>query len=218
VSEWLERVDLADVEKKRCEELSKGMQQKVQFIAAVLHDPELLILDEPFSGLDPVNMRLLRDLFTEQHEKGKTIIFSTHVMHQAEQLCKHIVMIHEGRKVLDQPLSEIRARFDPRTIFFEPLDAEVDAARLEAVPGVARASSLSGTFELAVDESAEPREVIQRVIAQASPARVELHRPSLEDVFVEIVKGSSSREEIDAVRAALREDDAASSEHAEVGP
>ncbi|MEL6741471.1 MAG: ATP-binding cassette domain-containing protein, partial [Planctomycetota bacterium] len=98
--DWLDRVGLPDVAQKKCEELSKGMQQKVQFIASVLHEPDLLILDEPFSGLDPVNMRLLRDLIREQHEGGRTVIFSTHVMVQAEQLCDHIVMIHNGKKVL----------------------------------------------------------------------------------------------------------------------
>ena len=87
VKEWLERVGLADVANKRCEELSKGMQQKLQFVATVIHEPDLLILDEPFSGLDPVNMRLLRDLVLEQHARGATIIFSTHVMIQAEQIC-----------------------------------------------------------------------------------------------------------------------------------
>jgi ABC-2 type transport system ATP-binding protein len=108
VRAWLDRVGLQDVEHKKCEELSKGMQQKLQFVSAILHKPDLLILDEPFSGLDPVNMRLLRDLVREQHERGATILFSTHVMVQAEQLCDHIVMIHGGNKVLDASLAEIR--------------------------------------------------------------------------------------------------------------
>ena len=128
VRQWLEKVELADVEKKRCEELSKGMQQKVQFVAAVLHEPDLLILDEPFSGLDPVNMRLLRELVLEQHARGATILFSTHVMPQAEQICEHIVMIHQGEKVLDESLDAVRSRFDPRTVLLEPLDPLDDDA------------------------------------------------------------------------------------------
>ena len=96
---------LGGTERKRCEELSKGMLQKVQILAAIIHEPDLLILDEPFSGLDPVSTRLLRDLILEEHRRGATILFSTHVMPQAEEICQHVVMIHRGRKVLDEPMS-----------------------------------------------------------------------------------------------------------------
>ena len=123
VSRGLERVGLGGTEKKRCEELSKGMLQKVQFLAAIIHQPDLLILDEPFSGLDPVSSRLLRDLVQEEHRRGATILLSTHVMTQAEDMCEHVVMIHRGRKVLDDSVAAIRRRYDPRTIHFEPLDA-----------------------------------------------------------------------------------------------
>ena len=139
VRQWLEKIGLADVEKKRCEELSKGMQQKVQFAAAVLHEPDLLILDEPFSGLDPVNVRLARELVLEQHARGATILFSTHVMPQAEQICEHIVMIHRGEKVLDESLDALRSRFDPRTVLLEPLDPlddDADIRGLENTAGV----------------------------------------------------------------------------------
>ena len=118
--EWLGRVDLGDVGKKKCEELSKGMQQKVQFISAVIHEPDLLILDEVFSGLDPMNRRLMRDLMNEQSQAGRTIVFSTHAMYEAEQLCDRVFMIHRGVKVLDDTLDGIRARFDPKTIVVEP--------------------------------------------------------------------------------------------------
>jgi len=137
VREWLEKVGLAEVEQKKCEELSKGMQQKIQFIASVIHQPDLLILDEPFSGLDPVNMRLLRDLVLAEHRRGATVIFSTHVMVQAEQICEHVVMIHEGRKRLDDRLADVKRRYDPRTIRFEPLDPESGPDPLRAVHGVA---------------------------------------------------------------------------------
>ena len=116
VSELVARVGLAGVESKRCEELSKGMLQKIQIVAAIIHEPDLLILDEPFSGLDPISTRMLRELILTEHRRGATILFSTHVMTQAEEICEHVVMIHRGRKVLDEPLGAIRRQFNPRAI------------------------------------------------------------------------------------------------------
>ena len=200
---WLERIDLADVERKKCEELSKGMQQKIQFIASILHEPELIILDEPFSGLDPVNMRLLRDLIREQHDAGRTVIFSTHVMQQAEQLCDHIVMIDRGRKVLDASMGEIRTRHDPHSVIFQPIDAGVDATRIESVEGVATARADDRGFEVFPRDGVTPTDLIPRLAGAMPASRIELHRPTLEDVFIEIVKGS--REDGEAqIRAALR--------------
>ena len=187
VTNWLERMGLADTFNKRCEELSKGMQQKVQYIAAVIQQPELLILDEPFSGLDPVNMRLLRELILEQHASGTTVLFSTHVMFQAEQLCDHIVMIHNGEKVLDDPLSSIRARHTPRALDFEPLNAAVDVqTALRAVPGIERMTREEGRWRLDFSPDVDVPAMVQAVAAQVAPARLELVRPSLEDVFVGI--------------------------------
>jgi ABC-2 type transport system ATP-binding protein len=194
VSGWLERVGLAEVENQRCEELSKGMLQKIQFIASVIHQPDLLILDEPFSGLDPVNMRLLRELIDAEHERGATIIFSTHVMHQAEELCDHIVMIHDGDKVLDESLSRIRARHDPRLILLEPIDGdarpEAVTARLAAVAGVEAVARADGRYRVTLADGTAPREAMRDLVAAVPPARIELHRPTLEDVFVDIVAAS----------------------------
>lgn len=187
VTRWLERMGLGDTFGKRCEELSKGMQQKVQYIAAVIQQPELLILDEPFSGLDPVNMRLLRELILEQHASGTTVLFSTHVMFQAEQLCEHIVMIHNGEKVLDDPLAAIRARHTPRALDFEPLNAAVDVqTALRAVPGIERMTREEGRWRLDFSPDVDVPAMVQAVAAQVAPARLELVRPSLEDVFVGI--------------------------------
>ena len=187
-SRWLERVGLPDVAAKRCEELSKGMQQKVQFIAAVIHEPELLILDEPFSGLDPVSLRLMRDLFLEQHARGATLLFSTHQMAQAEQLCEHIVMIHDGRKVLDDPLAAIHARHAPRALMFAPLDPTADVpAVLGGLPGLATVEAADGLWRLALAEDAVLAPLVQGVAARLAPARLEVQRPSLEDIFVDIV-------------------------------
>jgi ABC-2 type transport system ATP-binding protein len=208
VHAWLERVHLADVENKRCEELSKGMQQKLQFIAAVIHEPDLIILDEPFSGLDPVNMRLLRDLVLEQHRRGASIIFSTHVMHQAEQLCDHIVMIDNGRKVLDSSLASIRADYDPRTILFEPLDAHADPAPLHGVDGVEEVRRSNGAFEIALVDGLEPSSTMSRLVSAMPAARVELNRPTLEDVFIQIVTEGESplSDDVAKLRASLRDD------------
>ncbi len=209
VGQWLERVGLAEVENKRCEELSKGMQQKIQFIAAVIHEPDLLILDEPFSGLDPVNMRLLRELIDAEHERGATIIFSTHVMHQAEQLCDHIVMIHDGDKVLDDSLAEIRARHDPRRILFEPADrsdAEGVASRLDAGIGIAGVERTGGHYLLTLAEGVKPEAAMLGLIAAVPPARIELHRPTLEDVFVEIVNAAGAPAATGDLRASLRDE------------
>jgi len=189
IRDWLARVELPDVEHKRCEELSKGMQQKIQYVAAVLHEPDLLILDEPFSGLDPVNMRLLRELVLERHRAGATILFSTHVMAQAEQMCERVVMIHDGAKVLDASMDEIRTRHDPRAIHFEPLDPRGDAEPLlRAVPGVAGLARNGAGFEVAIAAGADAARVLRELVAALPAARIELVRPTLEDVFVRIVK------------------------------
>jgi len=206
---WLERVGLGDVEAKRCEELSKGMQQKVQFVAAIIHQPDLLVLDEPFSGLDPVNQRLLRDLVLEEHNRGATILFSTHIMQHAEQLCDRVVMIHEGDKVLDQTMAGIRATFDPRSVAFEPLDPAADVGALTSVPGVRAVRRDGAEWEVALDERAEPSRVIQAVASAIAPSRIEVRRPTLEDVFISIVSGRASLAGDDSarLRAALREGD-----------
>ena len=112
---WLERMELGAVERKRCEELSKGMQQKIQFIASIIHEPDLLIFDEPFSGLDPVNAELMNTIIRELHAQGRTVIFSTHVLHQAEQLCERIMLIDRGRMVLDDTMEGIHRVRSPRS-------------------------------------------------------------------------------------------------------
>jgi ABC-2 type transport system ATP-binding protein len=203
VMQWLDRVGLADVSKKKCEELSKGMQQKVQFIASILHDPDLIILDEPFSGLDPVNMRLVRDLINEQHTNGKTVIFSTHVMYQAEQLCDHIVMIHEGVKVLDDTLDDIRTRFDPRAIHIDPMGGMGMRDEIAQVAGIDRVSPVEGALEVVLSEGIEPQSAMKNLLAAHPMNRIEIKRPTLEDVFIEIVTGGKHSEDAAQLRASL---------------
>ena len=187
INEWLDRIQLPDVQKKKCEELSKGMQQKVQFLAAVIHEPELLILDEPFSGLDPVNSELLRDLVRSLNETGTTIIFSTHVLLQAEQLCDRIFLINKGRKVLDASLDEIHRRFDPRTILAEPIEHGANFSHLPGVRSVGPHTD-GRSYEIELNDGADPQQVMNRIMQLAPMRRVELRRLSLDEVFVRVVR------------------------------
>jgi ABC-2 type transport system ATP-binding protein len=210
VGRWLERVGLADCEQKRCQELSKGMQQKVQFVAAVIPRPDLIVLDEPFSGLDPVNQRRLRDLVLEEHRRGATIIFSTHIMTHAEQLCDHVVMIHRGRKMLDHSMAGIRETFDPHRILFEPLEAGSDIEALRATAGVASVTRDGASWDVALDPGASAAEVMPRLVTAVAASRVEIRRPTLEDVFVSIVTGGAAHAADDGarLRATLRDGEA----------
>ncbi len=186
VKQWLERLQLPDIYRKKCEELSKGMQQKVQFLVAILHEPELLIIDEPFSGLDPVNTELLNKLIRELHEQGRTIIFSTHILHQAEQICDRIFLINHGVKLLDATLEEIRTRFDPRTIVAEPLDGQADLGGIEGVYGVRQLPNGAG-LELELDDGADPQAVMNRVLSSHPLRSIKLRRLTLDEVFIRVV-------------------------------
>ena len=202
VPEWLGKIDLAGVAKKRCEELSKGMQQKIQFITAVMHKPDILILDEPFSGLDPVNQRLLRDLVLEERRRGATILFSTHVMANAEQLCDHIVMVHQGNKVLDGTPAEILKISDSRRILFEPLDPSADLEKLKKTPGVEDIARANALWEITLSENINLAEVIPVLASAVVPAHIQIQRPTLEDVFVSIATGKDDDSAV--LRTALR--------------
>ena len=199
VSAHVARVGLAGVEGKRCEELSKGMLQKIQFVAAIIHEPDLLILDEPFSGLDPVSMRLLREQIVAEHARGATILFSTHVMQQAEEICDHVVMIHRGKKVLDDPVSSIRSRYDPRGLVLEPFDANADPARVRTLADVESCERHDGAYHVELKPGVEIAGAISRIAAALPVARIEVKRPRLEDVFVQIV--TDGTDSVDAARA-----------------
>lgn len=199
---WMSRLELPEVLEQRCEELSKGMQQKVQFVAAVIHSPELLILDEPFSGLDPVNARLMAGVVREISASGATILFSTHQMSHAEQLCDRIVLIDRGAKILDATRPEIAARFDPRTIVAEPLpgafsngSAEAFERALGQIDGV-ESVSWDGARRLAsltLHHGADPRSIMAAALDAAPLRSVELSRVTLDDVFVQLVGGTPLR-------------------------
>src|SRR5436190_17011824 len=195
VEQSLESVGLGGTQRKRCEELSKGMSQKVQFVAATIHKPDLLILDEPFSGLDPVSSRMLRELVLAEHQRGATILFSTHVMPHAEELCDSVVMMHRGRKVLDEQVATIRRRYDPRNIQFEPLDPDADLSPIKSLPGVQRVDRVEGHYEILLVEGTSPADAMRHIVQAIAPARIELSRPRLEEVFIGLVSGGVGSEE-----------------------
>jgi ABC-2 type transport system ATP-binding protein len=211
VPRMLQDVGLPGVEGKRCEDLSKGMLQRVQFLAAIIHQPDLLILDEPFSGQDPVSVRILREQIQREHRRGATVLLSTHVMAHAEEMCQHVVMIHQGRKVLDEAMSGLRRQFDPRTVYFEPLDAVANVSGFSGVSGVERVESMDGTYRITLLPGTDPAGVMARLTATVAPARIELARLRLEDVFVRIVAEDAHS---DAVSRALRASVTAPSEGA----
>ena len=172
------------------------MQQKVQFLASIIHEPELIILDEPFSGLDPVNAMLLNQIVRELHDEGRTILFSTHVLHQAEQMCDRIVLIDRGRKILDDSLEHIRRRFDPHTVTVTPLEEPASyVRRIEDVPGVISSHiDDDGRVHARIADDMDPAVCMQALVAVEPVRAIELGRTSLDEVFVRLVGGPRGTE------------------------
>ena len=185
IETWLEKVELAAWAKKRVEELSKGMQQKIQLVGTVIHQPDLLILDEPFSGLDPVNQILFKDLLDEYRELGKTVIFSTHIMDQAERLCDHICLISHGKAVLDGELSHIKRSYGGNSY---RLDAVGDLSRIEKVPGVEQVLTLDSGAKILLGEGTSGAEVLSQLVQFLTVQEFRSEEPSLEDIFIKAVK------------------------------
>ncbi|RPJ64588.1 MAG: DUF4162 domain-containing protein, partial [Acidobacteria bacterium] len=149
-----------------------------------------------------------RDLVLEEHRRGATVLFSTHVMSTAEQLCDQVVMIHQGRKVLDQTVASIGASHDPRSILFAPFDPAADVGVIRSVPGVRGISRDGGSWDIALEDGANASDVIQCVVSALPPSRIEVRRPTLEDVFIQIVTEGAASDDLSKLRAALREGDA----------
>jgi ABC-2 type transport system ATP-binding protein len=178
---WLERLGLAETAEKRAEDLSKGMQQKVQFIATVLHEPDLLILDEPFSGLDPINQDVLENIVREFHARGTTILFSTHLMDQAERLCERVCLISRARKVLDGDLRALKEaeRKGVLAVVFDGPDGWMHG------PEVLSAERVGEAFHLLLADGADPQAVLRRgVDAGARFRRFEMLEPRLHEIFI----------------------------------
>ncbi|MEK6675581.1 MAG: ATP-binding cassette domain-containing protein [Planctomycetota bacterium] len=183
VQQWLARMDLEAWAEKKVEVLSKGMSQRVQFIAAVIAQPELIILDEPFSGLDPVNADLLRNTVLELRRNGATIIFSTHDMNMAERMCDILLMIHKGKKVLDGTLESIRANYGQDSVRVRMDGNHVDFDRM---PGVAKVSDFGRFKELRLHEGTDSQDVLANLIKLGRVTHFELASPSLHEIFVRI--------------------------------
>ena len=184
IGRWLERIELPGCEEKKVHELSKGMQQKVQFVATVLHNPELIILDEPFSGLDPINANLLKDIIVDLRAQGRAIIFSTHVMEQAERLCDEICLINSGQKILEGPVSSIRGRYGRNAI---ALAFAGDGAFLQRHPLVKSVNEYNSYVELRLVDGADPQALLSDIVGRVRVTRFEVLEPSLHDIFIERV-------------------------------
>jgi ABC-2 type transport system ATP-binding protein len=184
---WAHKLEIADSLKKKTEELSKGMQQKIQFIAALIHEPDLIIMDEPFSGLDPVNATLLQDTLLELKAKGRTILFSTHRMDQVEKLCDSIALIHRGNLVLGGNLREIKSRYPRDRVQMEFVG---DAGFLDS-PEIAEAKNYSGHAEIHLRPGGNAQKLLAEAAQMATIYRFELMEPSLEEIFIQAVGGKA---------------------------
>jgi ABC-2 type transport system ATP-binding protein len=191
---WLARFRIPEYAERRAEELSKGNQQKVQFIAAILHGPEVLLMDEPFTGLDPVNLALLREAFVEQRDAGRTIVFSTHQMEAAEALCESLAIVDQGRVVAGGTLAELKRTSRSRTVRLG-IEGETMPVWLGAVPGVIAVRPGAGFAEVELAAGTEPSAVLAAAVARgADVTRFEVAEPSLEAIFIEKV-GRSAEDE-----------------------
>lgn len=193
IVEWLTRVKLIDNIDSKVEELSKGMQQKLQFASTLLHDPKVIILDEPFSGLDPVNLDLIKDVILDEKRRGKTIIFSTHVMEQAEKLCDSICLISKGEKVLDGGLFDVKARFGKNTVL---LEFDGDSSILSTLPNVEKINDYNKYVELKLSDGTSPQKILEALVSKVRINRFEFMEPSLHDIFVDIVGRDQITEEV----------------------
>jgi ABC-2 type transport system ATP-binding protein len=178
---WIRRLDLGGWEQKTIESLSKGMQQKIQFISTVLHEPELLILDEPFTGLDPINTQLLKDIVMEMKSEGRTIVLSTHLMDQVEKLCERICLINKGRKVLEGLLSDIKMRFSKNVLTMRYRGRQGD---LESHPGVERVGTFGQELSVTLKDGADPNDVLRHAVEWGRVEKFEIGEMSLHDIFI----------------------------------
>jgi ABC-2 type transport system ATP-binding protein len=188
---WLDRLDLKAYKEKKVETLSKGMRQKLQFIATILHQPEIVILDEPFGGLDPVNADTMKDVILELQQKGSTIIFSTHDMSVAEKMCDYIFMIYKGKKVLDGTLSEIQDQYGNDTL---RIQSDMGAGALEGMKGIEKVNNFGKLQEIRVTPGTDPQDILTDLLKITRINRFEITKPSLNDIFIRIA--SPDRKEV----------------------
>jgi len=182
--EYMERFDLASYRHKKVKELSKGMQQKAQLIATLVHQPELLIVDEPFSALDPINTQMIKDLLREERDRGVCIVMCTHQMHQVEELCDRLVLIDQGKAVLYGRLDEIRKRFSGQDILVKARTA------LPTLTGIAHMTGQNGGTRLSLAAGVTPQDVLRQLVKQDVPVeQFEIAVPTLDEIFIRVVQG-----------------------------
>ena len=169
----------------KCESMSKGMGQKVQLLGTIIHDPELVILDEPFSGLDPVNMELMRDVILSMKKEGRTVIFSTHVMAQAEQICDSILLVNKGKKIIDGTIEEVKKTAGGGVL----VDYSGDGSVLRGLPGVRRVNDSGNQAELLLEDDADPQAILPALVGKLTIRRFDIREASLHEVFVRAVGG-----------------------------
>ena len=186
---WLDRVELGDWAAKKVEELSKGMQQKIQLVGTILHEPQILILDEPFSGLDPINQRLFKDLLADYQKGGRTVIFSTHIMEQAEKLCDEICLISGGRPILSGKLRDVKQNHGGNAY---RLEATGELDRAADVAGVASAIPQNGGLKILLDPGVEGSEVLRELVGFLEVTEFHSEEPSLEEIFMVATEPSAA--------------------------
>ncbi|MCK4430407.1 MAG: ATP-binding cassette domain-containing protein [Candidatus Aminicenantes bacterium] len=190
---WLERFDLADWKQKKVEELSRGMQQKLQFIATVIHQPEIIILDEPFGGLDPINTKLLKDIMLEMRGKGGTIIFSTHRMEQIEMICDNICLINKAESVLEGNLNQIKKQYGKNTVV---LDYEGDAGFIKNFPETDKIDDYGKFMEIKIKEQTDPQDLLNKLVGRIKINKFEVREPSLNAIFIDIVGEKNAQDTV----------------------
>jgi ABC-2 type transport system ATP-binding protein len=196
VEDWLERFRVPEYRDRKVEELSKGNQQKIQFIAAILHDPDVLIMDEPFSGLDPVNVQLLKEAFLEMRDRGKTLIFSTHQMETVEELCESIAIIDRGRVVVSGQVRDVKRAMGRQVVRLATDGDDNGSAWVAAIDGVTITARRQDFIELHVPAGTDPEEVLRAALQRGERVtRFEIADPSLEEVFIEHVGRPAAAEE-----------------------
>lgn len=191
-SAGLNEVELWEARDRKIEALSRGMNQKAQFVAATMHNPGLIIIDEPFSGLDPINTRLIKDLIYGMRDRGAAIIMSTHQMHQVEEMCKRILLIDRGAQVLYGPVDEIRDTFSGNAVEIRI------RGNLESVPGAERITQRNGNYRLLLHEDVAPESVLKSLVEMPdiTVERFERVQPSLDEIFIQVVKREISEGEL----------------------
>ncbi len=193
IEDWLDKMELRPWLNKKVDELSKGMQQKIQFIATIVHDPDILILDEPFSGLDPINVALMRDFFIEFRQRGKTIVFCTHVLEQAEKLCDDICLMARSRKILEGSLRELKRRASQDLL---RISVDASLADVQKLPGVASAKALNGTFVVGLEPGADRREFLRRALERYRIDAFSQKEPELEEIYIDAVRNAGIEDRV----------------------